>query len=81
MEQSSLLAEGTNLLMLGMGFVFVFLVFLVFATTLMSKIVTRFSPPPAPKAAKKTVAPKSANDDQLIAVLAAVAHHHKVSTN
>lgn len=40
MESSSLLNEGISLMLFGMGFVFVFLTLLVFATLLMSKLVT-----------------------------------------
>ena len=79
MQETSLFMEGINLLTLGMGFVFIFLVFLVFATTGMSRVITRFAPPPvAPKAkTKPVVAPKPAQDDQLIAVLTAAVHHHR----
>ena len=81
MQETSLLMEGVNLLTLGMGFVFIFLIFLVFAITVMSKCVARYAPPPAaPKAKTKTQsAPVSnpAQDDQLIAVLTAAVHHHR----
>ncbi|WP_188150663.1 OadG family protein [Teredinibacter waterburyi] len=42
--QTHLWNEGFDLLLYGMGTVFVFLTLLVLATTLMSKIVTRFFP-------------------------------------
>ena len=81
MQETSLFMEGINLLTLGMGFVFIFLIFLVYATTGMSRVITRFAPPPtAPKAkakSKPVVAPKPAQDDQLIAVLTAAVHHHR----
>jgi oxaloacetate decarboxylase (Na+ extruding) subunit gamma len=48
---SSLLAEGFNLAMFGMGFVFSFLLMLVVLTTVMSAILRRFTP-------KTAVAPK-----------------------
>ncbi len=50
--EHSLFSEGINLLMLGMGFVFVFLIFLVFATTFMSQAVMRFAPAPRTYCAK-----------------------------
>ena len=42
MESSSLLSEGLNLMLFGMGFVFVFLTLLVIVTSLMSRIITRY---------------------------------------
>ncbi len=41
MEASSLMEEGINLMLFGMGFVFVFLTLLVIVTTLMSRIITK----------------------------------------
>jgi oxaloacetate decarboxylase gamma subunit len=42
--QDTLIDQGLNLMLFGMGTVFVFLTILVFATTLMSKLVNRFAP-------------------------------------
>ncbi|MFW5426548.1 MAG: OadG family protein [Methylophagaceae bacterium] len=42
MEEYSLLSEGINLMLFGMGFVFVFLTLLVFATKLMSMLITKY---------------------------------------
>ena len=42
--QDTLIDQGINLMLFGMGTVFVFLTILVFATTVMSKLVNRFSP-------------------------------------
>lgn len=42
MHQSELIMEGLNLVLLGMGFVFVFLTLLVVVTALMSKIVAGY---------------------------------------
>ena len=42
---SALLASGLELMLVGMGTVFFFLTVLVGATTLMSRLVERFSPP------------------------------------
>jgi oxaloacetate decarboxylase gamma subunit len=41
--QETLIDQGINLMLFGMGTVFVFLTILVFATGLMSSIVARFS--------------------------------------
>ena len=43
-----LMASGVELMLVGMGTVFVFLTILVGATTLMSKIILRFTPTPKP---------------------------------
>ncbi|MFT6407460.1 MAG: oxaloacetate decarboxylase gamma subunit [Arenicella sp.] len=42
--QDSLIDQGLNLMLFGMGTVFIFLTILVFATTLMSALVNHFSP-------------------------------------
>ena len=42
MEPSSLLNEGLTLMVFGMGFVFLFLTVLVIATSLMSRIITKY---------------------------------------
>lgn len=78
----NLLSEGLELMVFGMGFVVVFLTLLVFATGIMSKLVTKFFPeaPAQPKARKKA-APAAAsannNNDELVAVMAAAIHKHR----
>ena len=42
MEAPSLLNEGLTLMLFGMGFVFVFLTLLVFATMMMSLLITQY---------------------------------------
>jgi len=42
--QESLIDQGLNLMLYGMGTVFVFLTILVFATKTMSALVSKFSP-------------------------------------
>tara|TARA_R110001583_G_scaffold60577_3_gene179827 strand:+ start:1114 stop:1401 length:288 start_codon:yes stop_codon:yes gene_type:complete len=42
MESTSLMSEGLTLMFFGMGFVFLFLTLLVGATTLMSRIITKY---------------------------------------
>jgi oxaloacetate decarboxylase gamma subunit len=69
---SDLMSEAVNLMAVGMGFVFVFLTILVFVTTFMSKMVTKYAPAPEPKVpagAPQTNA--TSNDAQLLAVLSA----------
>ncbi|RBP49707.1 OadG family protein [Arenicella xantha] len=47
--QDTLIDQGVSLMLFGMGTVFVFLTILVFATSLMSKIVGRLAAPEVPK--------------------------------
>ena len=76
---SNLLWEGVNLMVIGMGAVFVFLVLLVFATSVMSSLISRFLPEPqipsTPTATGQQ--PPQANDGQLMAVIAAAIHRHR----
>lgn len=87
MSESELLREGLYLMVFGMGFVFCFLVILVYAVKLMSHLVIRFSPEP-----ETTVKPmvrhevssqsagassQLADNERIKAVLAAAIHHHR----
>lgn len=76
--QDSLLQQGIELMIFGMGTVFVFLAVLVVVTTLMSFIVQRFFPetqaPAAPVTQASVAAPK---DEQLIAVISAAVHKYR----
>lgn len=81
MEQT-LLQQGVQLMLFGMGTVFVFLVLLILCTSIMSRAVLRFAPeepvlptinsaPPLGRAAQ--------NPDQtrLIAAISAAVHRHR----
>lgn len=76
-----LLAEGVNLMLIGMGAVFFFLVLLIFTTTLMSSLVTRFLPEPEPESPLITNPqanrPAPVSDKPLLAVIAAAVHRHR----
>jgi oxaloacetate decarboxylase (Na+ extruding) subunit gamma len=79
MQPQSLFMEGVDLLVLGMGFVFIFLIFLVYATNVMSALACRFAPPPPELKNKvRKLSPKTISEPQdLIAVLTAAVHHHR----
>lgn len=71
--------DGGILMVLGMGTVFLFLVILIFATKLMSKIIGKYAPAkPATSNARKSSgpAPKTAakSDDAAIAAAIAAAY-------
>ena len=68
-RMTPLLTSGIELMLVGMGTVFVFLSLLVLATTLMSKIVARAAPVTASAAATDTV--------PIAVISAAIAHHRK----
>jgi len=78
----NLFSEGLTLMAFGMGFVFVFLTLLVFATGIMSRLVTRYLPEPVAKAAKPRPQPAAAgaaanNNDELVAVITAAVHKYR----
>jgi len=65
---NSLINEGLTLMLVGMGTVFVFLTVLVGATTLMSRLVMRFTPGPAAG---------GDSDEEIAAIAAAIAAHRR----
>ncbi|WP_417223707.1 OadG family protein [Amphritea sp.] len=75
----NLMSEGLSLMVFGMGFVFVFLTLLVFATGFMSKLVTKIAPeaPPQPAKAKPAAVAAAAGNDELIAVMTAAVHQFR----
>lgn len=76
MTPAELLLKGVELMLFGMGIVFIFLILLVFAIRLMSRLVARFAPEPAPLAVASP-APTSvpADPDTLAAIQAAIRQH------
>jgi len=74
-----LLSEGITLMVTGMGFVFVFLTLLVFATKSMSRVVMALAPeqtfPPNPDGTGQQ--PRHIADPHLVAVISAAIHKHR----
>ncbi len=66
---TELLADGVQLMIAGMGAVFVFLTLLVLATALMSRVVLRFQP---------VAAGGEVSEDEVAAITAAIAEHRRV---
>lgn len=82
MSETELLREGLNLMLVGMGFVLVFLFLLIFAISLISKVVNTYFPEHTPQSATFAPAPistASVNDIALLrpVIAAAIAHHRR----
>ncbi|WP_249344508.1 OadG family transporter subunit [Marinomonas sp. CT5] len=77
-----LLEDGLGLMVLGMGFVFLFLVVLIFATGYMSRLLNHFFPEVPVVAPSNSTAKKlssSGVDAQMTAVITAAVHQHRNS--
>ena len=74
---NDLMSQAVDLMIAGMGFVFVFLIILVVATLLMSTLIRRFAPPepatPAKTPRAKPKAPASVDPDTAEAIKKAIA--------
>ena len=68
---SPLLAKGLELMLMGMGTVFVFLILLVFATTAMSRVVAMFAGAPV----ESKPAGAGPSEEEVAAITMAVAAH------
>ena len=83
MTSAELFGEGINLMFSGMGFVLVFLLILIWAIGLMSKLINRFFPEPlpSPKTPSNTTALSAASTDDFErlrpVIVAAIAHHRR----
>ncbi|WP_250657642.1 OadG family protein [Alkalimarinus coralli] len=69
----SLMSQAFELMAVGMGFVFVFLIVLIGATTIMSKLAMKLEPP-APEVPLAPAQPQPAtpmNDPRLMAIISA----------
>ncbi len=75
MEETNLVIEGFKFMGLGMGIVFMFLVVLIFSMNLMSYIVHKFFPEPAPSTTPS--APQQDNKKVIAAITAAIKHHRE----
>ncbi|WP_221799335.1 OadG family protein [Oceanobacter mangrovi] len=79
MSEPGLVTQGLELMVFGMGTVFVFLTMLVFVTGYMSKLVSKYAPEeaPVPAPSRKPAAPQQGVDPQLLKVLAAAVKEHR----
>lgn len=67
--ETELIEQGFELMLAGMGTVFIFLTVLVFATTAMSVAVRRFTPEPVPVGA--------VTEEEIAAISAAITEHRR----
>ena len=81
LAMDNLMSEAASLMLVGMGFVFIFLNILVFVTSFMSKLVNQFYPEPivepAPDISVSQTNTGSIDDAQLIAVISAAVSQHR----
>ncbi len=83
MTPSALIGEGINLMFSGMGFVLVFLLILIWAIGVMSKLINRLfpEPQPEPKTSQNSTALSAAPTDDFErlrpVIAAAIAHHRR----
>ena len=78
MSEPGLVTQGLELMVFGMGTVFVFLTMLVFVTGAMSRIVNKIAPEVEVPAAKPAPAPQTTGvDPQLLKVLSAAVKEHR----
>ncbi|MFC3606175.1 OadG family protein [Stutzerimonas tarimensis] len=73
MTSGDLLLQGVELMLFGMGFVFVFLIVLIYCVRLMSFVVGRLEPAPAVAAAP--AAANGVDDDTITAIRIALQRH------
>lgn len=80
MTSSQLLLEGVELMLFGMGSVFLFLVLLIFAIHLMARLLARFAPAALAPAANVVVPAKAAAhqpDADVLAAIQSAIHQHR----
>lgn len=73
--ETNLVLEGTKFMFLGMGTVFVFLIIMIVATNVASKIINRFFPEPVSIPKEQTQ--NAQNNKKIVAAITAAIMHHK----
>lgn len=75
---NELMRQGVELMLFGMGTVFIFLALLVVVTSAMSTLIQRFAKPePVISAQPPRVQAAASNDQQLVAVITAAIHKYR----
>lgn len=82
--QASIMAQGVDLMLYGMGSVFIFLTLLVFATRAMSWAANRFFPEPVSVVSKAfvpiTTATATAVDPKVLLIIQDAVRQHRANT-
>lgn len=73
--ETNLVIEGLKFMLLGMGIVFSFLIIMIFAMNIMSKVIHKFFPEPKVTPS----APKTQQNDnkKVVAAISAAIMHHR----
>jgi oxaloacetate decarboxylase gamma subunit len=79
MEETNLVLEGIKFMVLGMGTVFVFLGVMIVVMNLMSKIIHKYFPEPAPSASSPSVSTGNADKKKVVAAIFAAIMEDKKS--
>ena len=77
MQTSQLLLEGVEIMLFGMGSVFIFLVLLIFCIRLMSSLTARFVSEPVSVPMQARPAPAVEADADTLAAIQAAIHLHR----
>ena len=77
MQTSQLLLEGVEIMLFGMGSVFIFLVLLIFCIRLMSSLTARFVSEPVSVPTQARPAPAVEADADTLAAIQAAIHLHR----
>ncbi len=76
MTPSELLLEGVELMLFGLGSVFLFLVLLIVCIRLMSSVISRFDSAPPPRPVSPAPVPMALDAD-LVAAIQTALHQHR----
>lgn len=75
--ETNLVLEGFKFMGLGMGTVFLFLIIMIIAMNIMSKVIFKYFPEPQPRA--ETTSGSAKDNKKVVAAIAAAIMHHKNS--
>jgi len=75
--ETNLIIEGFKFMGLGMGTVFLFLIIMIFAMNIMSKVLNKFFPEVQPSARTEAKTAQNNHSKIVAAVTAAIKHHRQ----
>jgi len=77
MTPSELLLEGVEIMLFGIGSVYIFLILLIICIRLMSSIISRYDTAPAPRPITASPVSEVAADADILAAIQAAIHQHR----